>query len=102
MRDSNPRSITRLIYSQIPLAARVTRHTRPPGVITERKRSDNATRCCGRRAHAAAGGTEGPRVGGSDQSGGSSGGRVQPAAAISLLYRTAKVATFARYEGAEL
>lgn len=49
VRDSNPRSITRLIYSQIPLAARVTRQARPTDVIIDRKRSDNVTRCCGRR-----------------------------------------------------
>jgi hypothetical protein len=49
VRDSNPRSITRLIYSQIPLAARVTRHARPAHVITDRKRFGNITRSCGRR-----------------------------------------------------
>ena len=47
VRDSNPRSLRRLIYSQIPLATWVTRQARPPSVITDRRRSDNVTRCCG-------------------------------------------------------
>lgn len=46
VRDSNPRMQSSLIYSQIPLAAWVTRHARPAHVIIDRKRSNNATRCC--------------------------------------------------------
>ena len=38
VRDSNPRRLSRLIYSQIPLAAWVTRHALPTGVFTNRVR----------------------------------------------------------------
>ena len=40
VRDSNPRRLSRLIYSQIPLAAWVTRHALPTGVFTNRVREN--------------------------------------------------------------
>ena len=39
MRDSNPRRLSQLIYSQIPLAAWVTRHALPTDVFTNRVRA---------------------------------------------------------------
>ena len=39
VRDSNPRRLSQLIYSQIPLAAWVTRHALPTGVFTNRVRA---------------------------------------------------------------
>ena len=52
MRDSNPRRLSQLIYSQIPLAAWVTRHALPTDVFTNRVRASQDNGICTSPWHA--------------------------------------------------